>query len=208
MDQRKKYARFYYSVEGLCALISHNDLLQFLGLAVRRAGIPAWMTEGFNPHIWMAAGPAKPVGVGADNEFFDIALTNENSTEKELAERMNNAVIRGLSVNNVRFFSAKPLSVQEVSGITFVISALRHVDTNAFCAVAEAVERAASAERLVRSVENHRTTRRIILDTIYSPAGSLHIMRFIAQAAGADKEMLRGVQAARSIQFAKEKDIA
>ncbi|WP_270297726.1 TIGR03936 family radical SAM-associated protein, partial [Eggerthella sinensis] len=43
--------------------------------AVRRAGLPFAVSQGFSPHMKIAFGAALPVGVGGTHELFDGQLT-------------------------------------------------------------------------------------------------------------------------------------
>jgi radical SAM-linked protein len=45
--------RIWYKKYGTAKFISHLDLYRCLCRAVRRAGIPLWYTEGFNPRPYL-----------------------------------------------------------------------------------------------------------------------------------------------------------
>lgn len=67
------------------ALLSHLELARALERAVRRAGLPFAVTQGFSPHMRIAFGAALPVGVGGTAEFFDLFLTDYVAPDKALA---------------------------------------------------------------------------------------------------------------------------
>ena len=45
-----KSVRIWFEKRGLAIYTSHLDMNRCLTRAVRRANIPLWYTEGFNPH--------------------------------------------------------------------------------------------------------------------------------------------------------------
>lgn len=55
--------------------ISHLDIIRLWVRALRRAGIPLEYTEGFSPHPRISLAVPLSVGVTADNELMDIAMT-------------------------------------------------------------------------------------------------------------------------------------
>lgn len=67
--------RCTYVKQGRLALLSHLEIARALERAVRRAGLPFAITQGFSPHMRIAFGSALPVGVGSTCEIFDVFLT-------------------------------------------------------------------------------------------------------------------------------------
>lgn len=55
--------------------LSHLEVTRTLERGVRRAALPYAVTQGFNPHMRIAFGPALPVGTGGERESFDVWLT-------------------------------------------------------------------------------------------------------------------------------------
>ena len=45
--------RIWFSKKGEASYISLLDLQRVMGRAIKRSGVPAWYTQGFNPHIYM-----------------------------------------------------------------------------------------------------------------------------------------------------------
>lgn len=64
--------RMQLKIEGGIAYISHLDLISALQRALRRADLPMRYSEGFNPHMIMAFGPAHAVGVIEDCQYCDL----------------------------------------------------------------------------------------------------------------------------------------
>ena len=66
--------RVQYSIGGRLAYLSHLETVRSMERVIRRAGLPFAITEGFNPHMKIAFGPALPVGAGSYGEYLDVRL--------------------------------------------------------------------------------------------------------------------------------------
>lgn len=66
--------RIRYRITGRLAYLSHLETIRSIERIVRRAGLPFAITEGFNPHMKIAFGPALPVGAGSQTEYVDVRL--------------------------------------------------------------------------------------------------------------------------------------
>lgn len=77
-----------YSKTGNLKYISHLDVLRFIQRAVKRAGINARYSEGFNPHMKTSFGFPLSLGTESRGEYFELEL-NEDMAPEEFAERMN-----------------------------------------------------------------------------------------------------------------------
>ena len=75
-DPRLFRLRVTFRETGRLAMLSHLELARALERAVRRAGLPYAVSQGFSPHMRIAFGAALPVGVGGTSEFFDLVLTD------------------------------------------------------------------------------------------------------------------------------------
>ena len=71
--------------QGRLAYLSHLEVAHALERAVRRAGLPFAVSQGFSPHMKIAFGAALPVGVGSTCEIFDVQLTDYVAPAKALA---------------------------------------------------------------------------------------------------------------------------
>lgn len=74
-DPRNFRVRATFCKQGRLALLSHLEVARALERAVRRAGLPFAISQGFSPHMKIAFGAALPVGVGGLQEVFDLQLT-------------------------------------------------------------------------------------------------------------------------------------
>jgi radical SAM-linked protein len=68
--------RVEYQKSDRGAFLSHLEVIRALERMVRRAKLPFAITQGFNPHMKIAFGPALGVGTAARSEHFDITLAD------------------------------------------------------------------------------------------------------------------------------------
>lgn len=80
--------------------ISHLDLMRCMTRAIKRAAIPAWYTEGFNPHLFITFALPLTLGVESLCESMDIRLTEEMGFE-EVKNRLNVNLPDGIRITNV-----------------------------------------------------------------------------------------------------------
>ena len=67
--------RMTFCKQGRLAMLSHLEVARALERAVRRAGLPFAVSQGFSPHMKIAFGAALPVGVGGTHELADLQMT-------------------------------------------------------------------------------------------------------------------------------------
>jgi radical SAM-linked protein len=67
--------RVTYGKTGPLRFLSHLEVVRACERAVRRAGLAYAVTQGFNPHMRVAFGPALPVGTGGLAESYDVWLS-------------------------------------------------------------------------------------------------------------------------------------
>ena len=92
--------RIWFSKQGRIKYVSHLDIMRCMTRAVRRADIPLWYTEGFNPHPYLNFLQPMPLGVEGLNEPLDIRIEGEISDE-EIMEKLNNVLPVGIKVTKV-----------------------------------------------------------------------------------------------------------
>ena len=98
MDNIKIRATF--SKKDRAKFISHLDLNRCMQRAFKRAGIPIWYTEGFNPHAYIMFPLALTLGVESECEIMDFAIVEEMDFETIKSE-MNSVLPEGLKLNSV-----------------------------------------------------------------------------------------------------------
>lgn len=102
--------RIFFTKTGMAKYISHLDLMRCMSRAFKRAQIPLWFTEGFNPHLFMTF--ARPLSLGQESlcEVVDVRLVGE-MTLKEIKNRMNNALPQDITVVSVQKPEHKPSEI-------------------------------------------------------------------------------------------------
>lgn len=92
--------RVFFEKTGMTKYISHLDLMRCMTRAIKRAAIPAWYTEGFNPHLFITFALPLTLGVESLCESMDIRLTEEMGFE-EVKNRLNVNLPDGIRITNV-----------------------------------------------------------------------------------------------------------
>ncbi|MBQ9946666.1 MAG: DUF2344 domain-containing protein [Clostridia bacterium] len=91
--------RLYISKKGRIKFVSHLDMFRLMQRAVRRAEIPLWYTEGFNPHPYISFLLALSLGVESEGEPVDIKILGDMSPQ-EVKDRLNRCMPEGLYVES------------------------------------------------------------------------------------------------------------
>ncbi len=98
-NQNLRIERFDYRLtfakKGRARYISHLDLMRTMQRAIKRAGVPIWYTQGFNPHAYLMFPLALPLGTDSEVELLDIALI-ENWDYEKLVQQLNKSMPEGL----------------------------------------------------------------------------------------------------------------
>lgn len=91
--------RVLFRKTGRARYLSHLDLNRCMQRAIRRAGIPVWYTQGFNPHPYITFVLPLPLGCESVCECMDIRLS-EDAAESfgELAGRLSRQLPEGIEV--------------------------------------------------------------------------------------------------------------
>lgn len=103
--------RVFYSKTGPAKYISHLDITRCMQRSLKRAGIPVWYTQGFNPHMYMAF--ALPLSLGYESvcEAMDLRLT-ETVDFEAMKQQLNEALPRNLRVLSVGSQEQKPQEIR------------------------------------------------------------------------------------------------
>lgn len=80
--------------------ISHLDLMRCFSRAIRRAKIPLWFTEGFNPRPYMQFALPLSLGMQSYCESVDIRIEGE-ITDFEILKRLRGVMPDGLEIKKV-----------------------------------------------------------------------------------------------------------
>lgn len=95
-----KSVRIWFEKSGLAIYISHLDMNRCMTRAVRRADIPLWYTEGFNPHPYMTFLMPLPLGQAGRREPVDIRIERD-MTFDEIKDRLNSVMPEGIKIVDV-----------------------------------------------------------------------------------------------------------
>lgn len=102
--------RVCHRKSGRLRFLSHLEVMRALERSARRASLPYAVTQGFNPHMKVAFGPALPVGSAGEREFYDLWLTRY-VPPAEVLERLGSATPDGLVALEVRYVHHKERSL-------------------------------------------------------------------------------------------------
>ena len=114
MPEVKKWAmdvRMSFQKTGMAKFISHLDTVRCITRAMKRANVPIWFTEGFNPHAFLTF--AMPLSLGFESlcETVDFRLMEETDLN-ELAERVNNALPVDITVKEIYTYETSPNDIR------------------------------------------------------------------------------------------------
>jgi radical SAM family uncharacterized protein/radical SAM-linked protein len=96
--------RVEFSKTGDARFLSHRNTMDVLERAIRAAGLPARYTEGFNPHMKLAMGPALALGLESRHEVFDV--DGNAPFPRDAAARIDAKLPSGLEILQVRELAA------------------------------------------------------------------------------------------------------
>ncbi len=102
--------RMFFCKDGPSRYMSHLDLTRCMTRCIRRAGLPIWYTEGFNPHAYMTFALPLSLGASGHYEIMDIRLV-EDMPLSEAMERLNKALPEGITVWKAAEPVKKPTSI-------------------------------------------------------------------------------------------------
>lgn len=90
---------FVFTKKGAMKYISHLDLLRLFSRAIRRAGLPAKMTQGYNPHFKLSIKRALKLGIESENEEAAVVLTRLMDCD-EFKTRLQPQLPEGIVIKN------------------------------------------------------------------------------------------------------------
>ena len=114
MPEVKKWAmdvRMSFEKTGMAKFISHLDTVRCITRAMKRACVPIWFTEGFNPHAFLTF--AMPLSLGFESlcETVDFRLMEEVDLN-ELEEKLNNALPVDMTVKEIYVYENTPNDIR------------------------------------------------------------------------------------------------
>lgn len=113
--------RAFYSKLGSARFISHNDLLNHLERAFRRAGFKIAFSQGYHPKMLMTHGPALPLGLAARAEAMEFKAL-ENIEEDWFLSKINSCLPEGLRFEGLMKCRADCLPLfQDIKGLVYTL---------------------------------------------------------------------------------------
>ena len=114
MPEVKKWAmdvRMSFEKTGMAKFISHLDTVRCITRAMKRACVPIWFTEGFNPHAFLTF--AMPLSLGFESlcETVDFRLMEEIDLN-ELASKINDALPVDITVKEIYVYETSPNDIR------------------------------------------------------------------------------------------------
>lgn len=92
--------RLRFSKTSRLKYISHLDINRAMSRALKRAQIPLWYTEGFNPHPYMSFSLPLSLGVESLCESVDLRIIGD-ITNDEIKNRLNNVLPQDIKIVDV-----------------------------------------------------------------------------------------------------------
>ena len=191
MPEVKKWAmdvRMSFEKTGMAKFISHLDTVRLITRSMKRANVPIWFTEGFNPHAFLTF--AMPLSLGFESlcETVDFRLIEEVDLE-ELATRLNNALPVDVTVKEIYVYETSPNDIRWAE--------YKIIFNNPDKALLETAEKILSSDEIIvekkakqgrkkvakevnikehiKSFELSKDNGKLILDTVLSSGTSINI---------------------------------
>ncbi len=95
-----KNVRIMYKKADEARFISHLDMNRYFARILRKADLPVWFTEGFNPHIYTNFAFPLSLGFESNGEILDIRFV-EDFPLAQVADKINAISPKNLQVIDV-----------------------------------------------------------------------------------------------------------
>lgn len=191
MPEVKKWAmdvRMSFEKTGMAKFISHLDTVRCITRAMKRACVPIWFTEGFNPHAFLTF--AMPLSLGFESlcETVDFRLMEEVDLN-ELKERINSALPVDMTVKEIYVYETTPNDIRWAEyKITFnnpddlllskaesVLSADEILVLKKGKQGRKKVEKEVNIKEHIKSYELNDEDGKLVLNTVLSSGTSINI---------------------------------
>jgi radical SAM-linked protein len=111
--------RLLFEKTGNAIWISHLDLMRLFQRSFKRAGLHLKHSQGFSPRPLVAIALPLSVGVESKCELLDFDLDGEHVPNDEIMERLNDALVEGVTVRQVYDNGAK---IKHLAYLSCVVS--------------------------------------------------------------------------------------
>ena len=92
--------RIWFKKMGMSRYVSHLDLMRAMSRALRRARVPLWYTEGYNPHPYMTFSLPLSLGMESLCESMDIRIEGDSINE-EIFDMLKGSMPPGIEIISV-----------------------------------------------------------------------------------------------------------
>ena len=93
--------RVWFSKRGEACYISHLDMQRVMHRVLRKAKIPAWYSQGFNPHIYLTFALPLPLGQESICEYLDFKTEQETPDLDNIFYALKDILPSGIEIYNV-----------------------------------------------------------------------------------------------------------
>lgn len=97
LDPDRYVYRLMFTKVGTAKFISHLDLVRVMQRSFKRAKLPIWYTQGFNPRQYLMFPLPLSLGIESETEFMDIALL-ELLQPEDICSRLNLVLPEGIKI--------------------------------------------------------------------------------------------------------------
>lgn len=134
--------RIRFTKTGRAIYVSHLDVNRLMTRAVRRAELPMWYTEGFNPHPYIAFALPLSLGQSSECEYMDIRIESD-MTNDEVKEKISAVMPQGVNIVEV---TDPVYNINDISGAKYQVKLI-------FNSIDEASEFAKNANEILNGDE-------------------------------------------------------
>lgn len=157
--------RIFFSKHGRAKYISHLDLNRCMARAFRRAGVPVWYTQGFNPHAHIVFALALSLFYESDGEVMDFRLDGEMA-DAEVVRRLGEQMPEGIVIRRAAA-PVLPLSAMAAASYRMELE----FDSRSRPELEEAVARLSARQELTFDKTTKRGTRAVDVAEFWHRSG-------------------------------------
>ena len=161
--------RMKFTKTGRIRFLSHLDFMTLFHRAVVRAQVPIAFSQGFNPHLKIAFGPALPVGMESETEYVDLEI-DPFADLLHITSGLNSTLPEGVRILEAKVVAKKAPSLSgSISRYTYdVIVAAQYRDR-----IEERVQEFLSRTSVIVSKEGKQKDIRPCIESITAGPDSL-----------------------------------
>ncbi|MBM3298216.1 MAG: DUF2344 domain-containing protein, partial [Candidatus Aminicenantes bacterium] len=175
--------RAFYEKTGRARYLAHNDLINVLRRAFRRAGVSVVHTGGFHPKMRMSFLPAMPLGMAGLSEALEF-VSDRLLEEGDFLERINRSLPRGILFRSLKIRLPSDLSLsRDTAGFVYSLDLGSREVLDAMKSLGEEGDAERVASALVRAFPGGGVTA--------SPASDGESIRFRVELQGGNPPRLQ-----------------